>query len=102
MGKRTRSKIRVRLGKHAEARWFERVRRPPGRLASLIEVLLSEQLHVGLPVQHGRAVLPRRADLLDLPGGDMFAFLDQPDERGVWKVVTFTFVGGYKKQGKGA
>lgn len=92
MSKKRPIKIQVRLGEHAEGRWIERARRPPGELANLIAMLLIERLGVGLTVHHGRALLPLDAKMLNLPK-NLVACIDLPDWRGIWKVVTFKTLG---------
>jgi hypothetical protein len=88
VSRRKISKIQVRLGEHAEARWVERAKRRPGKLADLIAMLLIERLGIGLTVHHNRVLLPLDARKLSLPE-DLIACIDLPDWRGVWKVVTF-------------
>jgi hypothetical protein len=88
MPSRKRRKIRVILEPHAELRWRERACRPPGNLANLIAALIIEHLPVGLPVRHGRAMLPLDPELLDLPR-PLVAYLELPDLYGVWRVVSF-------------
>lgn len=85
--KRKKTRIRVQLTEHAEERWLERVGRPPGRLPDLIRVLLKEHIRGGLPVHHGRVMLPLDPELLDLPQ-PVVACLELPTN-GTWRVVTF-------------
>ena len=92
MSRRKISKIQCRLGEHAEARWVERAKRRPGKLADLIAMLLIERLRVGLTIHHGRALLPLDANMLNLPE-NLVACIDLPDWRGVWKIVTFKTMG---------
>lgn len=88
MPRKQRRSISVRLGEHAEKRWLERAGRPAGKLPLLLRAKLIEQIHLGLTVNRGRALVPLRAEDLDLPQ-DIVACIDLPDYRGVWQVATF-------------
>ncbi|MDI9449139.1 MAG: hypothetical protein QM303_11105 [Bacillota bacterium] len=88
MPRKVRRNISVRIGEHAEKRWLERAGRPAGKLARLLRAKLIEQTRLGLTVTHGKALVKLDAGDLDLPQ-DLVAFLELPDIRGVWQVVTF-------------
>jgi hypothetical protein len=87
MPRKQRRSISVRLGEHAEKRWLGRAGRPAGKLPRLLRLRLIEQIHLGLTVNRGRALVPLDAEDLDLPQ-DLIACVDLPDCQGVWQVVT--------------
>jgi hypothetical protein len=92
MPRKVRRNISVRIGEHAEKRWLERAGRPAGKLTRLLRARLIEQTRLGLTVVHGRALMKLDAGDLDLPQ-DLVVFLELPDIRGVWRVVTFVPAG---------
>lgn len=93
MPRRKANRIHVELSEHAKERWIERVGRSPGKLNRLIREILIDQLGAGLIVQQKRVVITLTGKKFRLPF-DLMAYLDLPDYRGVWRVITFKPIKG--------